>query len=974
MADYHLEQLAPRAFEQLGVSLACAVFGADIEVYGAGRDGGREATWEGRYSGSLVWSQNESREDWTGYTVIQAKHQEFLGQPRDNLNWLKKQIRTEFSDWMDKSRRGEMPNQILFVTNSRLSAQQGVDDIRAFIHDELSKNYGTDDKPRTLKMRGVRDASVWHRDTINTLLDTHQSVRFAYPTILTLGDLVSRIGALPGSVKPDDLAPVILQHAQGALRDEGWVRFQEASETLEKQEIDKVFIDVPVRDSRVERGAIAACLERSEPNLRKSHWRRTESRHLVITGAPGNGKSTISSFLAQVYRAKFVSQEDNPEHAQRAVDGMAAALDRLRLPQPLSLRWPIRVDLADMAMNIGQEPAVGPNLMRYLSDVISQRLSITLQPVTLAAWIKAWPTLVVFDGLDEVTTPSYRARVLEEIEAFIQDADHQDWDLFAVVTTRPTGYTERFMPEHFAQVDLAPLSPRRAISYAAHVTDLRLKDDPAQAQAIKVRFKEAANDETTVHLVRTPLQILMLTFIIEQSGGSLPVGRYELFYKYYEAVRRREANKNTSLKAVFRDHGELIDDIHERVGLCLHVQSERTLDTQPRLPLSVVEGLVRERLAEMGHTDERSRSHVAQQLMDIATTRLVLLVGSEDDSVTFEVRSLQELMAARALTQGSDEDMRRNLSVVGPGPHWRNTWLLAVGRLVSDGDHRRDLVLDLLESIDRGPHWPGGWLCPVGPELAAHVLMDGMVATKPSLLRKVAQVSLRVLDGPMPLDVDAIATGLSMATQQDSSVSSQVRAALRRAFAGTPMAKAIAAALLARGDFGSDIPGQPAKSALPRDPWRDPALAPTTATRIIHQDLLPELEEFADSDWGDAEVQVREALQSLGGAEPCAIDQDDETVPSAWSGHALPAAVDSKEAADLFTYLLDNLSPEGWGVRSYAARAYFLNIGRSAVEQRLTIPYLHHVPPVPEAWNRPVEWDDQKEAGSTGDGPARANT
>lgn len=957
MADYHLEQLAPRAFEQLGVSLACAVFGADIEVYGAGRDGGREAAWEGRYTGNLVWSQNESRADWTGYTVVQAKHQEFLGQPKDNLNWLKKQIRTEFSDWMNKSSRGAMPNQILFVTNSRLSAQQGVDEIRAFIRDELSKNYGTDDKPKTLKMRGMRDASVWHRDTINTLLDMHQSVRFAYPTILTLGDLVSRIWALPGSVKPEDLAPVILQHAQGALRDEGWVRFQEASETTEKQEIDKVFIDVPVMDDGAERGAIAACLERAEPNLRKSHWRRTRPRHLVITGAPGNGKSTISSFLTQVYRARFVSEEANPEYAQRAVDGIAAALDRLGLPQPSSLRWPIRVDLADMAMNLGQEPGVGPNLMRYLSDVISRRLSITLQPFTLAAWMKAWPTLVVFDGLDEVTTPVYRVRVLEEIEAFVQDADHEDRDLFVVVTTRPTGYTERFMPQHFAQVDLAPLSPRRAISYAAHVTDLRLKDDPSQAQAIKVRFKEAANDETTVHLVRTPLQVLMLTFIIEQSGGSLPVGRHELFYKYYEAVRRREANKNTSLKAVFRDHGELIDDIHERVGLCLHVQSERTLDTQPRLPLSAVEGLVRERLAEMGHTDERSRNHVAQQLLDIATTRLVLLVGSENDSVTFEVRSLQELMAARALTQGSDDDMTRNLSIVGPGPHWRNTWLLAAGRLVSDGDHRRELVLDLLESIDRGPHWPGGWLCPVGPDLAAHVLMDGMVASKPSLLRKVVHVSLRCLDGPMPLDVDAIATGLSTAMQQDASVSSQVRSALRRALSGTPMARTIASALLARGDFGSDIPGQPAKTALAQDPWRDPALSPGTASRIIHQDLLPQLEEFAESDWGDAEVKVREALQHLGGPESEANEQDQETLPSAWSGQAIPVAVDSKEAADLFMYLLDNLSPEAWGVRSYAARAYFLNIGRSAAEGRLTIPYLQHVPPVPDGWNQPVKWD-----------------
>jgi len=42
--DYPLEELGPRAFEQLTVALAQEILGAGLEAFGAGKDGGREAT------------------------------------------------------------------------------------------------------------------------------------------------------------------------------------------------------------------------------------------------------------------------------------------------------------------------------------------------------------------------------------------------------------------------------------------------------------------------------------------------------------------------------------------------------------------------------------------------------------------------------------------------------------------------------------------------------------------------------------------------------------------------------------------------------------------------------------------------------------------------------------------------------------------------------------------------------------------
>jgi hypothetical protein len=62
--------------------------------------------------------------------------------------------------------------------------------------------------------------------------------------------------------------------------------------------------------------------------------------------------------------------------------------------------------------------------------------------------------VLVFDGLDEVTHITQRQRVIDEITALVEKADASDADLLIIATTRPTGYTERLLPQHFEQIDL----------------------------------------------------------------------------------------------------------------------------------------------------------------------------------------------------------------------------------------------------------------------------------------------------------------------------------------------------------------------------------------------------------------------------------------------------------------------------------------------------------------------------------------
>ena len=402
----------------------------------------------------------------------------------------------------------------------------------------------------------------------------------------------------------------------------------------------------------------------------------------------------------------------------------------------------------------------GPTLRRWLCRLINQAANVNVNPATLDDWLKAWPCVLIFDGLDEVTQIRARQRVLSEITALVEKADANDADLFIIVTTRPTGYTEQLLPERFGQVDLDDLLPKEAEAYAHLVTQQRYHDDPERGDAVLVAFKSALANPGAERLLKTPLQVLILTVIVAGSGG-LPANRYLLFWTYYETVFRREAAKPTTYRDFFTNHRPDITELHQKVGFLLQIQCEATFETRGRMPRSELRELAKERLLAVGH-GIAAANELADRMIEVATKRLVLLGPDEGDTVSFDVRSLQELMAGCALVDGGDDLIRHNLTTTAASPHWRNTWLFAAGRLYTGGDHHRALVLDIIARSDKGGHWPG-WLYQTAPELAADVLDDGLAATRPNDQRRLIELALRSLDGPVPEEPKAIARGLSAA-------------------------------------------------------------------------------------------------------------------------------------------------------------------------------------------------------------------
>ncbi|MBF6471787.1 MULTISPECIES: NACHT domain-containing protein [Nocardia] len=750
MPDYDIDRLGDRAFEQLVVSLAAQVLGPGVRAFGDGPDGGREATFEGPINWAATTSETSGM--WDGYTVLQAKFHYHPRTPKDNAAWLKSQINGELDRWvsaMKEQTRTRPPQYLIFASNVRLSPRGvagGIDTLDADIHKRIY------DKNDPVSELGIREFCIWHADQVHRFLDGYDAVRRAFPALLTVGDVLARIGDNTSGTTIPDLAARMRLHAAQCLRNEHWIRFSEAGATSgQKSRIEDLAVDLPGtwfddRNDRIQirtnAGTVRQIVEHADAVLRRDLSDRVTRPHWVIIGGPGQGKSTLSSLITQAYRVALLARGEMTPEVSAIVDATRARLAHNKIPEPRNLRWPMRVDLAHYAEILAATPA--KSLLAFLSSEISSRTDASISPNDLQSWLRAWPWVVTLDGLDEVSDARRRRVLLERVTDFIETADSCHADLLLVATTRPLGYDERFDTELFNEITLNRLHPRESESLAVQLVDVRLSDDPDLKKTVIKRLKTALADPNTSRLMQTPLQVTIMSFIVE-SYGTLPIDRYGLFSLYYRSVYQREVDKpGASIARILNEHKSDINYLHSRVALHLHVSAEDTSSTST-MPITQLENIVRARLEEQ-HYSASQVDTIAEQLIRAATHRLVLLVP-EGDRVGFEVRSLQELMAANAMTAGPDPQALDLLKLTIHHPHWRNVWLLAAGRLFKEREYVHQQLEQVLAQGDMNAS-PLQRIIPSGPVVACNILDDGFASQAPRTRRTYIERALACLDFP----------------------------------------------------------------------------------------------------------------------------------------------------------------------------------------------------------------------------------
>ena len=803
--QFDLDRLGPTEFEHMIQSLAIAELGIQVTTFGAGKDGGREATFEGK----VAAPRDAGLGLWDGYGIVQAKTIRFAGVPAKNAETLVASIGSELTRFMpsngNKPERAPKPDYYIVATNARLSPAGdtgGVDSLKQLLRDHPV---------------GLRGHSVWHYEHICRLLDIHDGVRKTYAGFITAGDILSKLrDMLDGGAA--QVGDALKAHAalQIAAREDLNLETSEFS-GAEKLDLSQIAIDLPGRmqddtDVMVVRHILSA----GDGSLR-SEIRGGLPYGFVVIGGPGQGKSTLGQIICQSYRVGLLDAMNIgiTPRIDKAIAGTKARLAELKLAIPRNRRWPAFVDLSAFADALAERPAM--TAVEYVAQQLrNQGASIT--PAQVASWLASWPWVLVLDGLDEVPARESRLAVVSALNELIVESRLNNWDVMIVCTTRPQGYDGEFSELDPQQMELRNLLPSEGLDYGRRIVNKKFAEDPEKTARVLARMTEASKQPHSAKLMQTPLQVSIMEYLLEELNA-VPSTRHELFDGFYRAIYSRESGKAGHLGKLLKVHSEQVEWVHEQAALYFQVRSEEVGASSVSISESDIVDLFTKRLREQEFDDSEINS-LASELNKATKQRLVLLVPRRKDQITFEVKSLQEYMAARAVTVGDPRDVFDRLDILAPSAYWRNTWQLAVGRLYSQRPHERDALLERLRRLDT--ETPLGRFIGQGARLAIDLLEGDFALAVPAHRKSLLALSMTQVTrwpGPELKRLSTIARAAMNST--DTSARALVGDAVTDAFNSTGRSKVGAVAILRDWHKDSGASGIFARARLnDDDSWR----------------------------------------------------------------------------------------------------------------------------------------------------------
>lgn len=744
--DFEFRNFSTRSFERFAQAMALHVLGNGLLVFGDGPDGAREAT----YDGILNYPTPEDR--WSGYTVMQAKFLQVPGSPHEDADWLVSQLRAELEKFVSPSSKLDKPEYYILVSNARLSPmpanERSVGGIAKI--DAVFAEY----KERI----GLRDYRVWHLDQLSTFLMSATDLRRSYAAWLSSSDVISSILENLHD-KARCIRNAMYRYLTRELRSNQPLRLQQAGHSAETVTmIEDVFTDLPFsfyregdRKKVSERLLLDCLLSRSRDCLDGASVRAQHEtdigrpERILLLGGPGQGKSTLSQYLAQIFRANMLRSENkgnNPPDVDRIIDSTLRKAEEIGLGTNLPRRFPLRVDLPSFADWLSADSSDGEKcLLHYIAAVITTVGGSVVKDEELRKWISKYPTIVILDGLDEVPPSANRSSVLLAINEFWDETPSAD--LLMIVTTRPQGYNDDLDPILYSKLEMTPLEPEQALAYAEKLAVARIPDK-VQCDRVITRIREAAKSNTTTRLMVSPLQVAILLALIDQRGDA-PNDRWGLFDKYFSVVLQREQGKTGPTGETMRHWGRQISAIHAKAGFLLHAEAEIKGNSASYLSKKELEELIRGQLVADEFEGEELESTTAE-LLDASTSRLVLLVQRAEDRFSFEVRSLQEFMAAAHLMTGRESIVQDRLKTIANRAHWLHVFQIAASKSFSENDAEqyRDTIITVCRNINENGEDLDRFL-KTGSLLSLALLDDGLAYDQPKYRRMLLNIALELL-------------------------------------------------------------------------------------------------------------------------------------------------------------------------------------------------------------------------------------
>jgi len=717
--QYDLSRLTGQSFQRLVESLCLAEFGTAAKVYSQGADGGRDLTLNGEVPGY------EARR-WNGYVVMQAKYKETAA--GDGVSWLIAQLGQELALFLQSKSRVP-PKYYIVVTNISLSGADSVVRGRPKRGGFTKVETELDTWKRKL---GVLDYDIWAQEKICKLLDKHDGVRKAYLAWIAPGDV---LGAMLAQMEGPELGQVIPRAIRRSLPRDQYVQLKDAGDVNDgRLRSSQCFIDLPVLDGTEQpplhdnRKLVARLIDLGKDRLVADEFeagRGPRGNLIVVLGGPGQGKSTASKFLVQVHRASLISQTKNFKKDPDLADLIPEILHRAaeeHVGQPSS-RYPVHISLPEYA-DVAARGEDQISLLRFLADQLSRDCELAVTVASVRKWLKVAPWLIVLDGLDEVPPSGGRKVVIEAINRLVSEITEQDADALIVVTTRPQGFNDDLPPSRWQHWKLSDLSTAHAVAYASRLGELRHPHESQRREDVLSRISAAATSSSIEKIMVTPLQVTIL-YVIADSGGEIPNAKWDLFQRYYDVLIQREMAKGGDIYDAIRGNLQHVARIHRWAGLALHLISETAGGSAVSLTDEQFRNLLKSSLQEGGVTADELPQQL-ERLTHVALNRLVLLSSRTEGQISFDVRSLQEFMAADALTVGGDAVFGMRMRAILTGAHWRHVALIAASRCYSSGSHEhlRPTLLGIVRELDSLSQ--EDTLVMSGARLALDMFVDGV--------------------------------------------------------------------------------------------------------------------------------------------------------------------------------------------------------------------------------------------------------